>query len=179
MIKTEGLEATVSACTPCNVVSLSRTSVTFNTPPLKVTATMEGPTNCRFWDFITMTFIHQLMFNKTGSARKSSSLPTDFCLTNPVRQSGQLILVQSIHSVNCLCTKHSQILRYVRVRVVRHHAVVGCTDSFSQNILTKLIREINFEWRLDPKCPCHGEQSEFASAWCFVSDSSPNCDDRV
>ena len=38
LIKTEGLKATVSVCTSCTVVSLSTTSLNFNTPTLTVTA---------------------------------------------------------------------------------------------------------------------------------------------
>ena len=38
LTKTVGLKATVSVCTPCNVVSLLTTSVKLNTPPLAIIA---------------------------------------------------------------------------------------------------------------------------------------------
>ena len=123
MIKTEGLKATVSVCTSCNVVTLSTTSVNFN-------SSVHGDSNgdarlvskkrkndTIILSVVRMTFVHRLTFNakiedtftscRVCIDQNSSVLPTDSCPTNPARQLGQLHFVQSIQSVeatNCLCT---------------------------------------------------------------------------
>ena len=92
-VKTQGLKATVSVCTPCNVVSLWTTCVNFNTPPCHGVCNSDArPVSKTI--ILRFVRIHRLKKTRSHLAecesfKNSSVVPTGSCPTNPVRQIGQ------------------------------------------------------------------------------------------
>ena len=107
----------MSVRSSCTVVTLSTTSVNFNTPPRTVTATLmqdpsakRGSTNkLTFLRFVRMTFVHRPKFHTQK------------------RRLCQLRFVQSksVEATNCFRERTQPYPEIVRIHQIRHRAVVS------------------------------------------------------